>query len=202
VPNKLSIQVFPNGPMEVRNATSVRFGSKDIETDGSPLYICRCGQSANAPFCDGTHSKIGFDGGCEAPKHEDVRLWQGKTIRTVFNPNACMHVFNCKPLKELRARELAGDATAAADIIRVIGTCPSGALSYETTDDVQTPESPALPTDVEIMEGGEVRIQRDFDINASIPGKLGAERATLCRCGDSKNKPWCDGRHKGRKNFR
>ena len=198
--DRVRVTVFEDGPIQISGAGSVSFCGEALEVDGD-VYVCRCGDSNNAPFCDGTHSKVGFDGGCEEPPAAALKTWEGKTLRTVFNPNACMHVFYCKPLKELRERELAGDAEAAAEIMRVVGTCPSGALTYETKTELVEP-APVPGPAVDIMEGGEVRIQADFDINVPLLERLDGNRATLCRCGRSKNKPWCDGRHKGRKGFR
>jgi CDGSH-type Zn-finger protein len=60
----------------------------------------------------------------------------------------------------------------------------------------------SVECDVDIMEGGEVRLQVAYDINVDALENQPGDRATLCRCGKSKNKPWCDGRHKGRKDFR
>jgi CDGSH-type Zn-finger protein/uncharacterized Fe-S cluster protein YjdI len=139
-------------------------------------------------------------GTSEARPKRDVQVWDGKTISTFFNSNTCMHAAYCRPLKDLRQRELDGDADAAAEIASVVQSCPSGALSYESTE--VTHGEAEKTADVEIMEGGEVRIQCEFEINAEPQERQTSDRATLCRCGLSKNKPWCDGRHKKREDFR
>ncbi len=123
----LTILVKPDGPIKVTGAQSARFCGEALEFDGA-LFLCRCGESPKAPFCDGTHKRVGFCGTSEEPPSAPVRVWEGQTLRTFFNPNACMHVFYCKPMKGLRAREEAGDASAAAEIMTVVASCPSGAL--------------------------------------------------------------------------
>ncbi len=202
MPKPLSLTVLENGPLKLSGENvTLRYCGEDLSTEaGKDLYICRCGESTNAPFCDGSHAKAGFVGTSEATPKKEIRVWEGKTIRTFFNPNACMHVFYCKPLKELRARELEGDAAAAEEIAKVVQSCPSGALTFESTD-VSLPAG-ASNIDVEIVEGGELRVQCDFEINAELQERQTPDRATLCRCGLSKNKPWCDGRHKKREGFR
>jgi CDGSH-type Zn-finger protein len=55
-------KVFTGGPLEVTGEFRiVNTEGKIIERDG-PVYLCRCGGSANKPFCDGTHKRIGFSG--------------------------------------------------------------------------------------------------------------------------------------------
>jgi len=196
----LAIHVIPDGPIKVQNAEHVTFCGERLPVDGD-VYLCRCGKSSNAPFCDGSHS-AGFDGSNENPPTKNIHVWEGKTLKTFFNPNTCMHALYCKPLRELRERELTGDASAADEIIKVIGTCPSGALTYEATAQAAAPAQPDLAADVVIMEGGEIRVQRAFEINAEPLERMMPERLTLCRCGLSKNKPYCDGRHKKAQDFR
>ena len=197
----LDITVFENGPIKVSNAGKVRYCGADVPTDGD-VFLCRCGESANAPFCDGTHSKIGFDGACETDEDGKIRVWEGRTLDTQFNSKTCMHVFYCKPLKELRARELDGDDAAATEIIKVVNSCPSGALSYTLKGECDVPEDQSYDCDIDIVEGGEIRVQGNFSINEPLLELQDANRATLCRCGLSKNKPWCDGRHKKKRDFR
>lgn len=59
----MKIKLFENGPIMVdtQGKVSVETGDGPEEMTG-PLYLCRCGQSARKPFCDGTHSDIGFEG--------------------------------------------------------------------------------------------------------------------------------------------
>lgn len=196
----VSVTVIPDGPLKISgDAVRVRYCGESVPTRGPDVYLCRCGESANAPFCDGSHSKTGFVGSSEPREARPVRVWEGKTIRTFFNPNTCMHVFYCKPLKELRERELAGDASAAEEIAKVVASCPSGALSYEAAG---IEVAPPKDVEIDIVEGGEIRVQCSFEINADLHERQTPDRATLCRCGLSKNKPWCDGRHAKRDGFR
>jgi len=198
----LSVTVLDNGPLKVSgDEIRLRYCGEPIAVEaGKDVYLCRCGGSADPPFCDGTHNTQGFVAEPPAGASKELRVWEGRNIRTTFNPNACMHVFYCKPLKELRQRGLDGDDHAAAEIARVVMSCPSGALSYEA----KAVSAPAVDqdADIDVMEGGEVRIQCAFQINTDLLAHQDGDRATLCRCGLSKNKPWCDGRHKKRADFR
>lgn len=202
MPERLNVTVTPNGPLKLSHARSLKYCGEPLEVDGD-VYLCRCGQTSSAPFCDGSHRTVGFDGSPEGREPKPIRVWEGRTVRTRFNPNTCMHAFYCKPLNDLRERELAGDDAAATEIMRVVGTCPSGALTWERKHpELEVPGSPEAEADVVIMEGGEVRLTCDFEINAPLPEHMHPERATLCRCGLSRNKPWCDGRHVKRDDFR
>lgn len=198
----ISFNVLDNGPIKVSGESlSVTYCGESIAVEeGKDIYLCRCGQSKNAPFCDGSHGRTGFEAEPPAADRKAVATWEGRNIRTFFNPNVCMHAGYCRPLKELRKRELEGDDAAAAEIAKVVMSCPSGALTYEAKE-AEAPE-PGERTDIEIVEGGEVRVQTSFSINAELGERQTPDRATLCRCGLSKNKPWCDGRHRQRKDFR
>ena len=198
---KLDVTVLENGPIRVRNATRVKFADRPVAVDGE-LWLCRCGQTKNPPFCDSTHRAIGFDDTCEAREPKPLSTWEGRTVRTHFNPNTCMHVFHCKPLKALREAELAGDDGAATEILRVVATCPSGALTAERKAPGEIPDEPKFDAEIDIREGGEIRLQCDFANHAEKLDRQRDHRATLCRCGQSKNKPWCDGRHAKRADFR
>lgn len=200
MPDSPAIQILPDGPIQVKGAGSVRFCGEPLDASGD-LYLCRCGRSGNAPFCDGTHKTVGFSGAAPDAPDTEERAWEGRTVRTFFDKAACMHVFKCKPLNGLREAELAGDDAAAQQIMAVVRACPSGALTFESKG-AAVPAEPASPVAIDIMEGGEIRVQTEFSINVPLQGRQPTDRATLCRCGESKNKPWCDGRHKRRRDFR
>ena len=57
-----TITVSPNGPLKVdgADATLVDWNGAAYPITRRPFFLCRCGASTNKPFCDGTHSKMGF----------------------------------------------------------------------------------------------------------------------------------------------
>ncbi len=58
-----------NGPYHVQGKVKLRTsGGREIAYEGEETWLCRCGQSGNRPFCDGTHNKCGFQSAESAPK--------------------------------------------------------------------------------------------------------------------------------------
>jgi CDGSH-type Zn-finger protein len=58
---EVRIKTLKNGPYEVKGVVElVDAGKAAFTLTEDPIYLCRCGQSANKPFCDGTHGKVGF----------------------------------------------------------------------------------------------------------------------------------------------
>jgi CDGSH-type Zn-finger protein len=59
----VKLTLISNGPiiLDTQGEVQVQIGDK-TETKTGPLYLCRCGQSANKPFCDGAHRKLKFEG--------------------------------------------------------------------------------------------------------------------------------------------
>jgi CDGSH-type Zn-finger protein len=69
--NITTITVHANGPYEVQGELVVCGADGRTLREGKRMYLCRCGHSANKPFCDGTHTKIGFsDEGLGVKKDE------------------------------------------------------------------------------------------------------------------------------------
>lgn len=197
----LEIKPIPNGPLAVSQAESLQFEGEVRALSGT-VYLCRCGESRNAPFCDGSHNAAGFSS--EGPRPEPVapRIWEGQRLRTRFDPRVCMHVFTCKPLKALREAEvLATDDAVAIEIRAVAAACPSGALTWEEKAPLPPIEAPVHAAPIEVIPGGELRFHapvRGLSLDPAQPD----DRLTLCRCGLSANKPLCDGRHKAKVGFR
>ncbi len=69
----VKITVRPNGPYRVEGpVTLVDAEGKEWDLTGKPAFsLCRCGASVNKPFCDGTHSKMGFQAAEAAVRAED-----------------------------------------------------------------------------------------------------------------------------------
>ncbi len=166
--------------------------------------MCRCGDSEKAPFCDGSHVKCEFNGENQRTENHEVRIWEGRNISTTFNPNLCMHVYYCQPLKELREKELeTGDEEFALEISKVVSKCPSGALSFQMNEGTDCGVGFDNSKIIDIVPGGEIRIACEVD-SEELPRQENqvANRKTLCRCGLSQNKPYCDGAHRKKPNFR
>lgn len=71
---EVKITVRPNGPLRVEGAVRL-FDPNGGEWDltGKPAFsLCRCGHSANKPFCDGTHAKVGFESIVTAPPRAET----------------------------------------------------------------------------------------------------------------------------------
>jgi uncharacterized Fe-S cluster protein YjdI len=58
--SQMQIQISPNGPLLIQGNLSVTLADGSIEEKKRTTAFCRCGESANKPYCDGTHSKIDF----------------------------------------------------------------------------------------------------------------------------------------------
>jgi CDGSH-type Zn-finger protein len=65
--SQVKITPTENGPYKVEGPIQLQDPEGNpIETPGETIFLCRCGASTNKPFCDGTHSKIGFQGAMAA----------------------------------------------------------------------------------------------------------------------------------------
>jgi len=64
----VSIRPKPNGPYLVEGSVDIydTAGNRIPTEDRAKIALCRCGASSNKPFCDGTHSKIGFQAAAKA----------------------------------------------------------------------------------------------------------------------------------------
>ncbi len=70
----MKITITDNGPYKVEGADGLELvaahGSA-VAVSGDTVYLCRCGGSTNKPFCDGTHSAIGFQGAIAAVERSE-----------------------------------------------------------------------------------------------------------------------------------
>jgi 3-phenylpropionate/trans-cinnamate dioxygenase ferredoxin subunit len=69
----VTIRLRRNGPYVIESDETrvIDWEGVEYQIDRHPIALCRCGSSARKPFCDGTHAKIGFDGGREAGRSTD-----------------------------------------------------------------------------------------------------------------------------------
>jgi CDGSH-type Zn-finger protein len=165
--------------------------------------LCRCGGSNNKPFCDGTHARIGFSSENNNPPHapDKRKDYFGKNITVHDNRRICSHSAEClrnlESVFNLEERPwINPDQAAVESVIDAVRKCPSGALSY-SMDGVehrdQTERKPVIIAD----KNGPYRVEGGIELIGVENWASGAskEHYTLCRCGASNNKPFCDGTH-------
>jgi CDGSH-type Zn-finger protein len=74
VEEKVTITTRPNGPYLVKGPIRlVDADGKEFTVQGDTVALCRCGGSTNKPFCDGTHSKLGFQAAEKAVRAADQK---------------------------------------------------------------------------------------------------------------------------------
>jgi len=166
------------------------------------MRLCRCGKSANKPFCDGVHVKVEFDGTERATKKRNFKRLSGPTLilhddeDLCYGPGFCHLAGGTWELTEKsgkpKARELA---------IRTAKLCPSGRLVMEDRDTGEMLEpdyEPSIVIEEDYNKGvsGPLLIRGNIVIESADGEEYQVcNRAALCRCGESHNKPFCDGTH-------
>jgi len=173
-------------------------GSSCQSTGG--VALCRCGGSASKPFCDGTHGRNGFSDRNTADAAANRRIaYVGRGITIFDNRAICAHAGFCtdglKKVFRMNAEPwIDPDGAALAEVIATIEKCPSGALSY-AKDGVEG-KPPVREPIVTVMNDGPYSVTGGIElVGVAFGDGASREHYTLCRCGGSKNKPFCDGTH-------
>jgi len=194
-----NITPTPDGPYLVKDIENFANQKGPIETKET-MALCRCGGSANKPFCDGTHARIGFSSAKLEGRVEDKRdNYKGKKITIHDNRGICAHAGRCTDglTSVFRLKEepwIHPDAANADEVIATIQKCPSGALSY-SVDDVEHRDREGEPT-IFVAPNGPYVVSGGPDlVDTTRAEGASKEHFTMCRCGGSKNKPFCDGTH-------
>lgn len=216
---KPKILPLPNGPYYLINDMQPKVVYNLQNFKGEPLSttvgtaLCRCGGSKNKPFCDGTHNVIRFSSANKTLENDDIkkivikdkrRDYPGKEVTVHDNRKICSHAAECvnnlSSVFKLGSRPwINPDASKMNDIIDVVRRCPSGALSYSIDGvEYRDPEEQRNPT-VTVLKNGPYHITGGIELigdNIQFGEGASKEHYTLCRCGASENKPFCDGAHK------
>ncbi len=205
-----AIEPAPNGPYLVTNVDRLTDWLGQPIPTRPQMALCRCGQSARKPLCDGTHADVGFRDDKDPKRVPDRRdTYDGVQITVLDNRGICQHSGLCSDrlAAVFRVDEepfVAPSGGRMDEIIRAVRDCPSGALSYaiegrEARDHVDW--SHRRDAVIEVTKDGPYRITGGLPLIDShgddIERNVGASREhyALCRCGHSQNKPFCSGMH-------
>ncbi|HLN89672.1 MAG TPA: CDGSH iron-sulfur domain-containing protein [Candidatus Binatia bacterium] len=167
--------------------------------------LCRCGQTKNKPFCDGTHVKVNFDGtetSDNEPFEKMAKEVDGPNLKLKDSEILCASARFCHRGGDIWQQiPISDNPELKQNAIRNSCDCPSGRLVIidKATDKLI---EPLLEKSIGLIEDPSKGVDGPYWIRSGIPiysagGKLyeARNRVTLCRCGKSTNKPFCDSSH-------
>jgi CDGSH-type Zn-finger protein len=213
------VVVSRNGPYLVSGGLPLGKEISEVGDEGEPerwvkgeqypvqesYSLCRCGQSGNKPFCDGIHASVGFDGTEKAGRRsyaEQSEKTEGPGIDLGDAESLCASARFCLPgggAWELTLKS--DDPGKRRTAIQQACNCPSGRLvAYDkkTGDPIEPRLAPSisLTEDPQAGSSGPLWVKGGVAIESEGGRAYEARnRVTLCRCGRSGNKPFCDGSH-------
>jgi CDGSH-type Zn-finger protein/uncharacterized Fe-S cluster protein YjdI len=131
---------------------------------------------------------------------KDIYKYDGDAVDVHWDRRLCIHIAECgKAQGELfvggRKPWCQPDLVQLRNVTDVCERCPTGALTYQSKDG-STTETAATQNSVMVANHGPLYVTGDLDIGGAADDMNGVKfRAALCRCGHSKNKPFCDNSH-------
>jgi len=187
----------PNGPLQAQRIGALKNDRGEVISTDEEIWLCRCGKSNTKPYCDGSHNAAKFsDQRMRAPG--TAKEFVGKDVTVVDDFSLCAHAGECVDgapatffTKGADGRISNPDATSAEQVMATIRRCPSGSLLYKLRGKLED----------NYTSGTEVRVEKDGPLHVHQAKLNGDARPatenhyTLCRCGASLNKPFCDGMH-------
>jgi CDGSH-type Zn-finger protein len=216
--SKNRIKIAVNGPYLVTGAVPLRrmiMGTNDqgdvavwLDDRIYPIQdhyaLCRCGRSANPPFCDGAHTRANFDGTERARRfahHELAQRYEGPTLDLTDAGEFCASARFCDRAEGTWLLTRHSDKPESRRIaIQETADCPSGRLVI--WDKAGKPIEPAFVPSIGVVVDPQSGVSGPLWVRGGIPIEATdgyvyeiRNRVTLCRCGKTRNMPFCDGSH-------
>lgn len=167
-------------------------------------WLCRCGKSTTPPFCSGAHKNNRFEGSETAGDEaylEQPEMIKGPELTLLDIQPICASARFCDRSGGAWDNTRASDNPSAREIaIGIAGNCPAGRLLIlnKAGESLEPEFEPSIVVIEDPVTGvhGPIWVRGGIEIEAADGHfyKI-RNRVTLCRCGHSNNKPFCDGQH-------
>jgi len=185
------------------NGESTEWRAGETVPHPETYSLCRCGHSRSKPFCDGSHKRAHFDGtetASHAPYAEQATRTEGPTMDLDDAEALCAFARFCDPHGQVWNLVGQSDQPRAAQLVEFeAGHCPSGRLVARRGGKAL---EPSLPQSIGLVQDTAKGVSGGLWVRGGVRvvGATGRayevrNRVTLCRCGASNNKPFCDGSH-------
>ena len=218
-PPEQRIEVCKNGPYQVHGGIPLSVQRITLDEAGfseswkeekqypveNPYILCRCNRSKNLPFCDGFHREISFIGTEHASREPyllQAKEYAGPDLVLTDAEILCSIAKFCERAGGIwKLTQESGNREAREIAIREAGLCPSGRLVVWEKG-TKTPIEPQFEPSLGLVEYPQEGISGPVWVRGGIPVISSdgfvyeiRNRVTLCRCGHSFNKPFCDNSH-------
>lgn len=193
--------------MPDHNGTSTAYQEGNTYTGKDPVALCRCGMSKNKPFCDGSHKKIDpkeidlTETATFQPEFNSAEMIQGPERSLSDDEKFCAFARFCDAGQRVWNEVQLEGEKAKALTLQIAQHCPGGRLivwDNATQKPIETYEVATANLIEDVMN----RCSGPIMLRGGIPVKSSngeyyevRNRQALCRCGQSGNKPFCDGTH-------
>jgi len=202
--------VTGNVPLEREYAVTkliypLRWEKGESFSSKAQYSLCRCGKSSTMPYCDGAHIKSQFDGtetASNIPFDQRVKKTIGPGIDLNDVEELCSGARFCDiGGGTWQLTEKSDDPSAKEKVIQQSCDCPSGRL-VAVEKEIGSPIEPAFEKSISVTDDQATGLGGPLWVKGGIPVESSdgttyeiRNRVTLCRCGKSSNKPFCDGLH-------
>jgi len=187
------------------NGESVQWRQSEIHDVPEKYALCRCGGSKKPPFCDGSHARIGFDGtetAARTPYSAQATVFDGPALALLDARHLCADARFCDPNgKVWNQVARTDDPKVRSMFLRQVHHCPSGRLiafdkAVDEAIEQNSPVSIGLIEDPVQDYSGPIWLRGGVTLTSADGYRYEVRNnMTVCRCGASKNKPFCDGSH-------
>ncbi len=178
---------------------------RHFSTEAEPTALCRCGASRRKPYCDNSHTTAEWNPKLTAsfrPLIEESETIEGPTLRLIDNVKYCVFARFCHPHGDTwTLTEHSADPESRKLAIREAAMCPGGRLTAMDRE-TDRPYEFSFEAGLGLIEDPAIGASGGLWVRGGIPLRREAgtayevrNRVVLCRCGQSVNKPYCDGTH-------